>query len=175
MKNKFYFLVVLLFLFTRIVLSQQSGWFWQNPLPQGDRLFNIYMFDANNGISIDYNNIIQTTNGGENWHIINNGSYADYIRSSFINQNTGYIILSNNDLVSSNNGGVSWNYVSHIDTFNFLHAFLFINNNVGIIISNDIYDYQYGTMLYRTTNGGLNWDLRLEDTNYILASICFPS
>ena len=46
-------------------LSSQSGWFWQNPLPQENTLHSIHFTDANNGWAVgDNGTILHTTNGG---------------------------------------------------------------------------------------------------------------
>ena len=52
-----------IFLFTTIsnLTFSQSGWFWQNPLPQGNPLFGLKMFDANNAVCVDWDNILKTS------------------------------------------------------------------------------------------------------------------
>ena len=46
-------------------LFAQSGWFWQNPLPQGNDLLAVSFTDANTGTAVGSGGtILRTTNGG---------------------------------------------------------------------------------------------------------------
>lgn len=84
---KFKFCIIfglILNLFTHFTLSQQSGWFWQNPLPQGNGLFGLKMYDGNNAICVDWDNILKTSNGGENWQVIHTGFNTYNSQMSFI-------------------------------------------------------------------------------------------
>ena len=45
--------------------SGRSGWFWQNPLPQGDTLSGVSFVDANTGTAVGGGGtILRTTDGG---------------------------------------------------------------------------------------------------------------
>ena len=45
--------------------SSQTGWFWQNRLPQGNGLGGVSFTDANTGTAVgDHGTILLTTNGG---------------------------------------------------------------------------------------------------------------
>ena len=45
--------------------NAQSGWYWQNPLPQGYTLYGVFFTDANTGTAVgEYGTIIRTSNGG---------------------------------------------------------------------------------------------------------------
>jgi hypothetical protein len=47
----------------------QSGWFWQNPLPQGNTLLATFFTDTDNGTAVGYlGTIIHTTDGGTILH-----------------------------------------------------------------------------------------------------------
>ena len=53
----------------------QSGWFWQNPLPQGNALEWVCFTDANSGWTVgDYGTILHTTDGGSTWNPQTSGS-----------------------------------------------------------------------------------------------------
>ena len=88
MKNSLCGLMVMI-LFTSIGLSQ-SGWFWQNPLPQGNNLFAVFFTDANTGTAVgDYGTILRTTNGGVNWVSQSSGT-TEYLNAvSLTDDNTG--------------------------------------------------------------------------------------
>ena len=45
----------------------QEGWFWQNPLPQGNTLTDIFVFDQNTAIAVGSSGtILKTIDGGRN-------------------------------------------------------------------------------------------------------------
>ena len=53
-----------------ISISAQEGWFWQNPLPQGNIIRNVKFVSTLQGWAVqDYNKILSTTNGGTTWEI----------------------------------------------------------------------------------------------------------
>ena len=59
--------IVLWIVFTANVHAQ-SGWFWQNPLPQGNDILSIHFVDTNVGTAVGMNGtILHTTNGGVVW------------------------------------------------------------------------------------------------------------
>ena len=57
-----------LFAFGLEMTFAQSGWFWQNPLPQGNTLWGVSFTDANTGTAVGGSGtILRTTNGGVAW------------------------------------------------------------------------------------------------------------
>jgi hypothetical protein len=53
----------------------QSGWFWQNPLPQGNPLIAVSFVDANTGTAVgEYGTILRTTDGGATWTLQTSGT-----------------------------------------------------------------------------------------------------
>ena len=64
------FIIVLSLLLISIPINAQQGWFWQNPLPQGNTLRDVHIFNTDVAIAIGYNGIIlKTINGGTDWSI----------------------------------------------------------------------------------------------------------
>ena len=58
---------VLAFLFS-ISFQIKAQWFWQNPLPQGNNLLDVFFIDENTGWAVGVKgSIIHTTDGGESW------------------------------------------------------------------------------------------------------------
>ncbi len=46
----------------------QEGWFWQNPLPQGNNLTDVCFVDENTGYVLGENlTFMKTTDGGDIW------------------------------------------------------------------------------------------------------------
>jgi len=65
MNLKFIFILSLLIFILPINSFAQEGWFWQNPLPQGNILSDIQVFNDSTAIAIGSpNTIVKTVNGG---------------------------------------------------------------------------------------------------------------
>ena len=66
------FIAVFLFQFTSFA---QEGWFWQNPLPQGNDIYDICVIDENHAVAVGNKAILRTTNGGQDWLNHPDGKY----------------------------------------------------------------------------------------------------
>jgi hypothetical protein len=42
----------LIILFFPLIASAQTGWFWQNPMPHGNKLSSVYFVDINTGWTV---------------------------------------------------------------------------------------------------------------------------
>ncbi len=52
-----------------------SGWFWQNPLPQGNTLRAVHFVNATTGTAVgEAGTILRTTDGGSSWVIQTSGT-----------------------------------------------------------------------------------------------------
>jgi photosystem II stability/assembly factor-like uncharacterized protein len=168
------------FLLTTLLITQfifsQSGWFWQNPLPQGNWLNCIQMFDANTGYSYNMDNIIKTTDGGENWQVLYTGFNTDNTSLSMIDVNTGYILLDSTKIIKTFNGGYNWNFISNYTARDYRPSILyFTSQNTGFLFGRNAAYYTRGTKMEITSNGGLNWSTQISDTCFELTLIDFPS
>jgi hypothetical protein len=90
-------------------LFSQGGWFWQNPLPQGNILKDIHIFDANTSIAVgDYGTILKTTNGGTNWTNQTSGT-TNWLRPvHFVDMNTGWAVGEFGTILKTTTSGVTW-------------------------------------------------------------------
>jgi photosystem II stability/assembly factor-like uncharacterized protein len=177
-KKIFYILLI-----TQLTINlsfSQSGWFWQNPLPQGNDLHGLKMFDANTGFCYNYDNILKTTNGGENWQILYTGYATNLSGLSMVDVNLGYVLLDSTKLLKTVNGGINWSFVANLTGVKLLasisQSLYFLNQNTGYILSRCTgYNSWKGTKLFRTTNAGQNWNAVISDTGFVLFRIFFPS
>src|SRR6202171_3623448 len=63
-------LVVLGSMLLALPAAADSGWFWQNPLPQGNGIEGTAMVDANTVYAVGrWGTILRSTDGGVNWSI----------------------------------------------------------------------------------------------------------
>jgi photosystem II stability/assembly factor-like uncharacterized protein len=103
----------------------------------------------------------KTTNAGTNWNLVNAPSTAYFNDMSVLNNDT--IWLSDGDglvggLFRTTDGGQSW--IQQFYQFNNNPNNIYmVNNNLGFISNDQAYTG-------RTTNGGLNWTITIEDTTF---------
>lgn len=155
------------FLFPLVAFSQQD-WNWQNPLPQGNVLFDIFAINNQTFVAVGANaTIMETTNGGSTWDI----SYASAgkivnLRSLHHKNNVTYSVGDSGTLVKKTLGGKP--VLQHTPTSNILTDVFFVNDNFGCAVGDS------GTLL-RTTNGGALWSLIPIDKSFSPKKIFFPS
>ena len=122
-----------------------------------------------------------------NWSLISEEDYYSTItKTQFIDPQHGWIIRDqtnsplNGRLEYSNDSGKTWSPVSQtgMDMVRGIHEFYFINRNVGWAggCSRDA-DYSEHRVIYKTIDGGENWNLVLSDSStYInVRKVIFPT
>lgn len=146
--------------FQSILKTSDNGSTWSDvtPDPTSINQINAISFtDPLTGYATDETNLYKTTNGGNSWTTSVPGFGIKDI--NFIDANNGYAcgeIFPNAVVMKTNDGGQTWS--------NVLSAFfqLFVNSSMqklDVITSDVVYcSTLYTTNLYRTTDGGMNWD-----------------
>ena len=106
---KLKFILILSLLLINLPINAQEGWFWQNPLPQGNRLTSLCFTDGNIGAAVgDHGAIIRTTDGGENW-IVQNSNTTSYLKGvSFSDSFHGTAVGLNGTIIRTTDGGEHW-------------------------------------------------------------------
>ena len=150
-----------------IYASTDSGFTWSKVYDSqgGFAFFTMLQFTNNQvgytsgGISFDGNDggmMAKTTDGGNTWQPVNYPFY-NILGMSFINDNTGYVVMdrdpeSNNGqysvLYKTQDGGITWNAVNK--SLNWGGYDLYFRNE------QDGFTYGLGG-IYHTTNGGTTW------------------
>ena len=164
--KKILLLIILNTLFYSSDLYPQSGWFWNNPSPQGNDMYDVIFADKNTGWIVgDVGSILKTTDGADSWSLQKTNS-NQYMRAIYvIDYNNVYICGYNGDVVKTTNGGTNW-IAKNTGTNILLLSVHFENINIGWIGGE-------GGLVYKTTNGGVNWiDQSLGISNKVI-SICF--
>lgn len=176
-----------MFLFLSEVNSQ-SNFTLMNPLPTGNDLTDVQYIDGVFYACGWYNALIKSTDKGETWQTISTSLNSSTIRKvCFVNKDTGYFstgYISEGGLYKSTNGGINWvlvnasapeisMFVSEMVGFgrgkkttdggltwnsinvpgagNIVETYFFTENH-GYVVGNN-------NNLYRTSNGGLNWNM----------------
>jgi photosystem II stability/assembly factor-like uncharacterized protein len=120
-------------------------------------LTDIYFKNALEGVSSGEYTVYRTSNGGQTWEqsIIKDEWRQMFLRVSFINNTTGFVVGSSITLKTTN-FGVTWDSVGRVITDRQIYSSIFTSENIGYAGGS------YG-VFYKTTNGGRNWGF--QDTN----------
>ena len=134
--KKISLLVIIIFVVFNLLSNKmmaQSGWFWQNPLPQGQTLNDVQLIDENTAIAVgEAGTIIKTTDGGTSWVSLT-GAGSDRLNSDyFIDSNTGWIVGNNGKIFKTTNGGTNWStQISGVTDP--LYSVYFINSSLRVL------------------------------------------
>ncbi len=121
---------------------------------QTDLLSVFFIDDIKGWVGGNNGQILKTTNGGQNWQLINTG-YDNIYSISFLNENLGFAISSyitnyyrNGSIIKSTDGGNSWFTV--FSTYDFGFIDLFLHQERGWVVGTNGY-------LVTTTDSGKTW------------------
>lgn len=161
--------------------TTNGGANWDRQFSGGNQNPNkIYMYNERIGFISNSSaspNIYKTTNGGDNWTV--NVSGERYFDISFADSLTGWrSSVIGNTIFKTTNGGINW--ITQIIPsggiiITAIGKFSVLNKDtvwgVGGLVS-------YGSngsrgILYRTTNGGINWLFQLPDTSIHITGYAF--
>jgi photosystem II stability/assembly factor-like uncharacterized protein len=153
--KKIFFLFILYFFFNPNIFAQE-GWFWQNPLPQGNYLNDVQCLDSNIYTAVgDFGTILRTTNGGVTWENLRSGITDNFLSVFFVNKDSGIVIGTNGIILQTCDGGTSWINRS-FNTTEIFTKVRFINASIGMIVGFPAFG---GTSsILRTTDGGETWN-----------------
>jgi photosystem II stability/assembly factor-like uncharacterized protein len=157
------------------LLYCQSGWFWQNPLPFGNEVGDIYFFNSQTGLlTLSSGSVLKSTNAGINWNVFSNLPGHSLYDLSFFD-NTNGIAFSGNVfdpaiyIFNTTNGGANWfNY--SVYPYSIRKYFQVVSPSV-CYANND----NYVAKMVRSINSGLNWSVIFSDSTFFLNSFHFPS
>ena len=152
------------FVFFSVVLTwatpslAQSGWVWQNPLPQGNTLNAVAELDSQTAIAVgDGGTMLRTTDAGLTWTVQTSGTTNTLRGVSFADASTGWAVGDAGTILRTGDGGLTWT-----DQFSGSYRFWavsFVDANIGTAVSD-------GTIL-RTTDGGDAWVVQYRDEHAV--------
>ena len=147
----FYFLLLSKFSFS------QSGWFPQYSQTTVN-LHSVKFINENTGFCIgELGKILKTTNKGNYWISLNSGYENNFNSLSFSNNLNLYIAGDSGLLIKTTDLGNSWSHSYLIKPLVEFNSVCFVNDTIGFvggINSNS----QKANKIFRTYNGGNNWD-----------------
>jgi photosystem II stability/assembly factor-like uncharacterized protein len=78
----------------------QPGWFWQNPLPQGNPLIAVSFLNSDTVTAVGTSGtILQSTDGGASWTRQRSGTTNHLNGVSFVDANTGTAVGSSGTIL----------------------------------------------------------------------------
>jgi photosystem II stability/assembly factor-like uncharacterized protein len=96
----------------------------------------------------EQNLFLKTTDGGDNWLVLDSINYSHFIKIDFINNTVGFIAGAGMpNLMKTTDGGISWQASPHVSDASLTDVFFTDANN----------GYSCGNNFYYTHNGGLSW------------------
>jgi photosystem II stability/assembly factor-like uncharacterized protein len=139
------------FLFLQFSLFAQEGWFWQNPLPQGNTLFDVSIIDENTAVSVgSAGTILKTTDGGSNWKIKSSQNDLQRLTSVDCIDNYLWVVGWDGVVLKSSDYGENWSYqLTNPDDM--INSVYFLDENMGWGVGHD-------GLIIHTTNGGIDWE-----------------
>ncbi|MBS4033144.1 MAG: T9SS type A sorting domain-containing protein [Ignavibacterium sp.] len=148
-------IIVLLWSFNVIGFSQ---WFEQEPKIYSVIYKSITFTNNSNGTIVGTNGIIlRSTNAGESWDSLHYPINSDLEKVFFIDDANGWIAGDSGLILKTTNGGLDWTSL----TTNFnekIFSVFFESNTFGWVAGKNI--------IYKTTDGGINWLEKKRDNNW---------
>jgi photosystem II stability/assembly factor-like uncharacterized protein len=146
------------------IYAQQTGWFWQNPFPQGNDYNNIRFINSSTAFAVTSGGTLEkTTDGGITWQhflTLDNRSANDCF---FFNNLTGYIAGDNIKFLKTTDGGLSFvNFNIPGNQTQLLSSVQFINENTGFVASGLYFGYPFG--IFKTTDACQSWVFTISDS-----------
>jgi photosystem II stability/assembly factor-like uncharacterized protein len=161
MKKAIFILVVFLIVLSNEIVSQE-GWFWQNPLPNGNNLNDIKVV-TDLGIAVGEGTIL--ANNGNGWQPTDAGNANNFFSVS-ISGNTAWAVGLDGIIMRSSDGaGTSWEVQSSgVDKQ--LRSVFFLNENLGWCVG-------LSETVLRTANGGNDWEIIDTDGSQHYSEVIF--
>ncbi|MFZ1321640.1 MAG: T9SS type A sorting domain-containing protein [Ignavibacteria bacterium] len=174
----------------KILKTTNSGNNWTLQISNtGHDLRSVFFLNASTGyaaggnytpFSLCFKQILKTTNGGNNWlivydHVDNEVSLSDV---NFLNENTGFATgFGGNDskaegqILTTTNAGVNWVQTDYGSSFKNI---CFTDQNTGWIASSYYHDVLgEEARIYKTSNGGVNWEMNYSLPQAFSSSLFF--
>ncbi len=107
------------------------------------------------------------------WVVYSTGTNKGLFDVHFINANTGWAV-GDSTIVKSTNGGVNWirEICNYNGTSTPLYSVRFINENTGFTAGGfSTGQFTFNNYIYKTTNGGINWNLIFDQQNFSSGTI----
>jgi photosystem II stability/assembly factor-like uncharacterized protein len=100
-------IILSVFLIPFSALTQ--GWYWQNPLPQGNTPLAVCSVDENTWFAAtNGGTVLHTANGGKSWTSLETGAGHPLSGISFSDNKNGTVVGDYGVIMRTTDGGVTW-------------------------------------------------------------------
>ena len=150
------------------LLFAQTGWHWQQPLPQGNSLNDVYVFDPNTLIAVgDFGTVMKSNDGGNSWYTRFNvgNTYDNFNALSFVDYQTGYVITDHGRVFKTSDGGDTWT-LKDTDVGANLCSIDFSNPELGYAVGDNSSYVNRKAVAFRSETNGEIWE-RVNLMNYL--------
>lgn len=164
---KTYWLVFVIFCAISFSGFAQQGWQWGNPLPQGNTLYDVHLFDANTAIAVgEAGTLMKTTDGGNSWAIQHHvGGITTALRSvAFFDSAIGIVVGDFGTILITKDGGITWSKLDNV-TKSSLLGICALSKDIWLAVS-------WEATLLRSDDEGVSWtEQPVEDSFHSITAI----
>ncbi len=158
---KKYAIALMLSLLLATATFSQEDWYWQRPIPQGNELNDLWIFNEDTIIAVGIvGTIIKTTDGGATWWVshYSGGINSDLYCIFFASPDTGWAAGNGGKILKTTSNGRSWTARTIMDSLT-INGLFFHNTQSGWAVGTKVQlGVQKGVIL-KTTDGGASWTI----------------
>jgi photosystem II stability/assembly factor-like uncharacterized protein len=143
-----------------------GGWYWQNPLVQGNSLNDVAV-TATGAIAVgDAGVVFTSANGGVTWTRRISGMRSKLLAVDFVSATTGWAV-GNGGVIKTTNGGVTWvaQDLPGLGTYRFTSVSFFDLNRGWACGSYSVDGVGTASRILRTIDGGTTWTIAKQWTS----------
>ena len=157
-----------------LISTGDGGWLWQNPLPQGNSLFDVTCLDAAHAWAVgEAGTILGTTDGGATWQAQRSGTSDDLSAVAFAAPERGWAVGRRYQrfqsyygaILATTDGGTTW-IPQDSNVQQALNDVAFADADHGWAVGAN------GTIV-ATVDGGAHWNIQASGTGDTLTSVAF--
>lgn len=133
--------------------------FWQIKAPTSEKLESAFVLnDYNSWIIGSEGSVFYTPDLGDSLRLIRSRDGTRLISLYFVNPVKGWLLAKTGEVISTSNGGKNWQTIKLAgDNYDF-YSIKFFDEQNGVICGNIINESNSQGVLYKTYNGGNNWE-----------------
>ncbi|UCE05148.1 MAG: T9SS type A sorting domain-containing protein [bacterium] len=163
--KRYFFILGISFFIASVAISQEY-WYWQNPIPQGNKLNDIWIFDTQLMFAVgDIGTFIKTTDSGKNWEVKHHiGDIASNLYAVFfLTETIGWAGGEEGKILKTTDGGDTWSVQTDLNS-SVIKGLFFHDIQNGWAVGNRVHLGDQKGIILKTTDGGANWTME-ESTN----------
>lgn len=154
---------------TTILLSfalADTGWQWQNPLPQGNDLNDVWCLDSLTVLSVgNHGTVLRTETGGQFWTVEHVDSLERLYSLWFVDSQTGWFLGTDirsdatTYIFKTTDSGNEWMQIPVGMAIGIVNSMCFTSESVGYLVGNN-------GLVFKSSDGGESWlDISIPQTS----------